>query len=83
MMLVTTSLHNQKSRTGIDPTEHIQGANEAQKARLSVRSGARFVCAVITQIAAVPWQTQVLMGDLPCRAQTKVHTSVQQWTLSS
>ena len=39
-------------------SEHIQRVNEPQKARLSVRPGAWFVCTVITPFEAVPRYTK-------------------------
>lgn len=55
-MMLVTSLLEPEVKNGIwSDSEHIKEVNEPQRTRLSVRTGAQFVCALITQIVAVPW----------------------------
>lgn len=55
LLPVTSSLEPEVKNGIWSDSEHIKEVNEPQRTRPSVRTGAPFVCSVITQIVAVPW----------------------------
>lgn len=61
---------NRKSRMGIDqPVSSTTDSMCSSKAGLTVRHGAQFVCSVITQTVAEPWQAQAHTEETPVRKQ--------------